>query len=77
MHVLGHKYTIIVGLVTQAIQLFIYGVWTTKWLMWVAGIFASLSTLIYPAISALVSKNADPEQQGNNNSLIIILNYLS
>ena len=76
MHVLGHKYTIIVGLITQAIQLFIYGVWTTKWLMWVAGIFASLSTLIYPEISALVSKNADPEQQGNN-SLIIILNYLS
>ena len=76
MHVLGHKYTIIVGLIVQAIQLFIYGVWTTKWLMWIAGIFASLSTLIYPAISALVSKNADPEQQGNK-SLIIVLNYLS
>lgn len=27
----GYKYTIIIGLVFQAVQLFIYGVWTTKW----------------------------------------------
>ena len=33
-------------------------------LMWVAGLLAGLSTIIYPAISALVSKNADAEQQG-------------
>ena len=64
MHIVGHKYTIICGLIVQAIQLFIYGVWTTKWLMWVAGMFAALSSIIYPAISALVSKNAEPEQQG-------------
>ena len=64
MKLFGHKYTIIVGLILQAIQLFIYGVWTSKWLMWTAGIFASFSSIIYPAISALVSKNADAEQQG-------------
>ncbi len=33
-------------------------------LMWFAGIFAAISSIIYPAISALVSKNAAPEQQG-------------
>lgn len=27
----GYKYTIIIGLVFQAVQLFIYGVWTSKW----------------------------------------------
>ena len=64
MRALGYKYTIIIGLVLQAVQLFIYGIWTTPWLMWVAGVMAALSTIIYPAISALVSKNADPEQQG-------------
>uniref|UniRef100_A0A1X7TFG9 Major facilitator superfamily (MFS) profile domain-containing protein n=1 Tax=Amphimedon queenslandica TaxID=400682 RepID=A0A1X7TFG9_AMPQE len=64
MHLVGHKYTIIFGLIVQAIQLFIYGVWTSKWLMWTAGVFATLSTIIYPAISALVSKNTKPEQQG-------------
>ena len=53
-----------IGLLLQAIQLFIYGVWTSVWLMWVAGMLASISSLIYPAISALVSRNADPEQQG-------------
>ena len=64
MRAFGYKYTIITGLVLQAIQLFIYGIWTTPWLMWVAGVMAALSTIIYPAISALVSKNADAEQQG-------------
>ena len=32
--------------------------------MWIAGFLAGLSTIIYPAISALVSRNADSEQQG-------------
>lgn len=32
--------------------------------MWIAGLLAALSSIIYPAISALVSKNADAEQQG-------------
>ena len=32
--------------------------------MWIGGLFSALATIIYPAISALVSKNANPEQQG-------------
>ena len=32
--------------------------------MWLAGIFASIASIIYPAISALVSKNSSSEQQG-------------
>ena len=64
-----------IGLVLQAVQLFIYGIWTTPWLMWVAGILAALSTIIYPAISALVSKNSDPEQQGTNEIFILSVAY--
>ena len=64
MKYFGHKYTIMIGLLLQAIQLFIYGLWTTKWMMWLAGVFASLSSIIYPTISGLVSRNAEPEQQG-------------
>ena len=32
--------------------------------MWIAGIFAAFASIIYPAISSLVSKNTDAEQQG-------------
>ena len=107
MSLVGNKYSIIVGLVLQAVQLVIYGVWTTPWcvgslslslslslssppplppslppslptslsshththttpprLMWLAGMLASSASIIYPAISAMVSRNADPEQQG-------------
>ena len=28
---LGYKYTIIIGLFMQVIQLTIYGIWSTKW----------------------------------------------
>ena len=31
MSCFGHKLTIIIGLVLQAIQLSIYGIWTSKW----------------------------------------------
>ena len=33
-------------------------------LMWVAGMLAASASIIYPAISAMVSRNAEPEQQG-------------
>ena len=47
-------------------------------MMWVAGLLAAMSTIIYPSISSLVSKNADPDQQGGlhhneviNNDVIV------
>ncbi len=33
-------------------------------LMWVGGLLAAFSSIIYPSISALVSRNAVAEQQG-------------
>ncbi|CAI8045628.1 Hippocampus abundant transcript 1 protein [Geodia barretti] len=64
MSLVGNKYCIIVGLFLQATQLVIYGISTSTWLMWVAGMLAASASIIYPAISAMVSRNAEPEQQG-------------
>lgn len=33
-------------------------------MMWAAGTLAAMSSLAYPAISAMVSCNAEPDQQG-------------
>ena len=33
-------------------------------MMWAAGLLAAMSTIIYPSISSLVSRNADADQQG-------------
>ena len=35
-------------------------------MMWAAGTLAALSSLSYPAISALISCNADSDQQGKH-----------
>lgn len=61
---LGLKHTICLALVFQIIQLLWYGLTTQFWMMWAAGTLAALSSLSYPAISALISCNADSDQQG-------------
>lgn len=33
-------------------------------MMWAAGAVAAMSSITFPAISAIVSRNADPDQQG-------------
>lgn len=40
-------------------------------MMWAAGAVAAMSSITFPAISAIVSRNADPDQQGklSNKSL--------
>ena len=34
--------------------------------MWAAGAVAAMSSITFPAISAIVSRNADPDQQGEH-----------
>ena len=41
-----------------------YGLARSQWQSLAAGCLAALSTLTYPAMSALVSKNAAADQQG-------------
>lgn len=35
-------------------------------MMWAAGAVAAMSSITFPAISAIVSRNADPDQQGES-----------
>ncbi|XP_071841173.1 hippocampus abundant transcript 1 protein-like isoform X2 [Apostichopus japonicus] len=60
----GHKHTIMVGLTCEMLEQMWYGFGTQPWMMWAAGILVAISSINYPAISALVSRNAPPDKQG-------------
>lgn len=64
MRTLGGKNTIIVGLLFEMLQLMWYGFGSQTWMMWAAGILASVSSITYPAISAFVSMHSDADKQG-------------
>uniref|UniRef100_A0A4W3H6K9 Hippocampus abundant transcript 1 protein n=1 Tax=Callorhinchus milii TaxID=7868 RepID=A0A4W3H6K9_CALMI len=64
MRSIGHKNTILLGLGFQILQLAWYGFGSQPWMMWAAGAVAAMSSITFPAVSALVSRNADPDQQG-------------
>merc|ERR1719295_1030002 len=64
MKTLGSKHTIMVGLLFEMLQLMWYGFGSQTWMMWAAGILAAISSITYPAISALVSMHADSDKQG-------------
>nr|CAG4651678.1 EOG090X033O [Triops cancriformis] len=64
MRTLGSKHTIMVGLLFEMLQLTWYGFGSQTWMMWAAGVLASISSISYPAISAFVSMHADADKQG-------------
>ncbi|XP_041418246.1 hippocampus abundant transcript 1 protein isoform X2 [Xenopus laevis] len=64
MRSIGNKNTILLGLGFQILQLAWYGFGSQQWMMWAAGAVAAMSSITFPAISAVVSRNADPDQQG-------------
>ncbi|XP_042191457.1 hippocampus abundant transcript 1 protein isoform X1 [Callorhinchus milii] len=64
MRSIGNKKTILLGLGFQMLQLGCYGFGSEPWMMWAAGAVAAMSSITFPAVSALVSRNADPDQQG-------------
>ncbi|XP_072289354.1 hippocampus abundant transcript-like protein 1 [Eucyclogobius newberryi] len=64
MRTIGNKKTVLLGLFFQIIQLIWYGVGSQPWMIWAAGTIAALSSITFPAVSALVSHCASPEQQG-------------
>lgn len=64
MRSLGPKHTIMVGLVFEMFQLMWYGFGSQIWMMWAAGVLASVSSITYPAISAFVSMHSDADKQG-------------
>lgn len=64
MKKLSNKHVIIVGLVFEMLQLMWYGFGSKMWMMWAAGLLASISSITYPAISAYVSTHTDADKQG-------------
>ncbi|KAF7478459.1 Hypothetical predicted protein [Marmota monax] len=53
-----------VGKDSTMLQLAWYGFGAQAWMMWAAGTVAAMSSITLPAVSALVSWNADSDQQG-------------
>ncbi|XP_064153224.1 hippocampus abundant transcript 1 protein [Anguilla rostrata] len=64
MRSIGNKNTVLLGLGFQVLQLAWYGFGSEPWMMWAAGAVAAMSSITFPAVSALVSRSADPGQQG-------------
>ncbi|KAK5611787.1 Hippocampus abundant transcript-like protein 1 [Crenichthys baileyi] len=64
MRTIGKKNTVLLGLCFQLLQLFWYAFGSEPWMMWAAGTIAAMSSITFPAVSALVSHNASADQQG-------------
>ncbi|KAM9392453.1 hippocampus abundant transcript 1 protein [Pholidichthys leucotaenia] len=64
MRTIGNKNTVLLGLGFQLLQLAWYGFGSEPWMMWAAGTVAAMSSITFPAVSALVSHSAAPDQQG-------------
>ncbi|KAM6965473.1 hippocampus abundant transcript-like protein 1 [Aplochiton taeniatus] len=64
MRTIGNKNTVLLGLGFQLFQLAWYGFGSEPWMMWAAGTVAAMSSITFPAVSALVSRCAAPDQQG-------------
>nr|KAF6413526.1 hypothetical protein HJG59_009734 [Molossus molossus] len=54
----------ILSIIAQILQLAWYGFGSEPWMMWAAGAVAAMSSITFPAVSALVSRTADADQQG-------------
>uniref|UniRef100_A0A6A7G087 Hippocampus abundant transcript 1 protein n=1 Tax=Hirondellea gigas TaxID=1518452 RepID=A0A6A7G087_9CRUS len=61
---LSCKKVIIIGLMFEMMQLMWYGFGSQAWIMWAAGLLASISSITYPAISSYVSMYTDADKQG-------------
>jgi len=61
---IGPKYSIMVGLVSQLLQLVSYGVSTNLLTVWLSGLGVALSSITYAAVSAYASLITDQDKQG-------------
>uniref|UniRef100_A0A1A8L466 Major facilitator superfamily (MFS) profile domain-containing protein n=1 Tax=Nothobranchius pienaari TaxID=704102 RepID=A0A1A8L466_9TELE len=61
---IGKKNTVLLGLGCQILQLLWYAFGSEKWMIWAAGTLVAMSSITFPAVSALVSHNASADQQG-------------
>lgn len=56
--------SLIVSLFFQALQLVFYGISQNTIIIWIAGFMASLSSMVYPVFSSLLSNNSKSHGQG-------------
>uniref|UniRef100_A0A1A7X2F8 Major facilitator superfamily (MFS) profile domain-containing protein n=1 Tax=Iconisemion striatum TaxID=60296 RepID=A0A1A7X2F8_9TELE len=61
---IGKKNTVLLGLGFQILQLLCYAFGSESWMIWAAGTLVAMSSITFPAVSALVSQNASADQQG-------------
>jgi len=61
---IGPKKTILIGLLAQLVELIWYGLGTQMWGVWAAGLFVSISSITYAAISAYLSLDTAKDKQG-------------
>ncbi|XP_050433214.1 hippocampus abundant transcript 1 protein isoform X2 [Adelges cooleyi] len=64
MQMLGAKYTIMIGLVFEIMQLMWFGFGSETWVMWSACVLAAISSITYPAISSFISIHSTADKQG-------------
>ena len=77
---IGPKYSIMVGLISQLIQLVCYGVTSNEISVWVCGLAIALSSITYAAVSAYASLITDKDKQVNiatEYDIELELNWLS
>ena len=60
---IGPKKTILIGLLAQLVELIWYGLGTQIWGVWAAGLFVSVSSITYAAISAYLSLDTAKDKQ--------------
>ena len=60
---IGPKYSIMVGLLSQLVQLVCYGVTTNLVAVWVSGLAVALSSITYAAVSAYASLITDKDKR--------------
>ena len=60
---IGPKKVILLGLSAQLVELIWYGIGTQVWGVWAAGLFISISSITYAAISAYLSLDTDKDKQ--------------
>jgi MFS transporter, DHA1 family, tetracycline resistance protein len=61
---MGEELALIIGIVVGAIHFLAYGFITQGWLVYVIMTFGALDGLVFPAVSALLSRAAPDDQQG-------------
>ena len=70
---IGAKFSIIIGLLAQLVQLVCYGVTSHYIAVWTAGLGIAVSSMTYAAISAYASIITDKDKQVEHPSTIVIV----